>query len=272
MTRIFLLCLGISSIVFMGCHDVAGPRSHDPSDPVPPSYFLGSGAAISLEKSTQGHDADTPPGPTLTPGEAVLWTYVVENTGSEALTGVYVLDDMEGFVCTVGFLGVGEKAECQLEGTAGETPYANEGTAVGYGMVFSAEVRANDWSHYGTVAARLESVGIDLKPGSDSNCLNPSSKGRTPVAILASSAFDPLQTDRSSILAGELVPPVRWNRGEDVNGDGLFDLVLHFKTQDLHAAGLLIDDGELWISGEMMGGGGFQGSDLVHLAGGPFCR
>ena len=97
-------------------------------------------------------------------------------------------------------------------------------------------------------------------------------EGRTPVAILASSEFDPLMVDPATIRAGDLITaPVRWGRGEDVNGDGLLDLVVHFKTQELNADGLLQDGEELEISGETFEGGSFTGSDLIRLAGGPSC-
>jgi hypothetical protein len=74
------------------------------------------------------------------------------------------------------------------------------------------------------------------------------------------------------IRAGYLTSPVRWGRGEDVNGDGLLDLVVHFKTRELNADELLQDGEELVISGETFGEGTFEGSDLIRLTGGPFCR
>ena len=116
-------------------------------------------------------------------------------------------------------------------------------------------------------------VDIQIKPGDTSPCVNASSRGRTPVAILASSGFDPLMVNPASIRAGDLdlIAPVRWGRGEDVNGDGLLDLVVHFKTQELNAAGLLKDGVELVISGEFEGGR-FTGTDLIRLAGGRSCR
>jgi len=58
MTRIFLLCLGISSIVFMGCHDVAGPRSPGASSlPLSPHEFLHGRARL---RDRHARDAGAP--------------------------------------------------------------------------------------------------------------------------------------------------------------------------------------------------------------------
>ena len=58
-----------------------------------PSHYFGQGAAIDLEKFTNGQDADSPPGPVIPAGDPVTWTYVVTNIGSEALATVTVTDD-----------------------------------------------------------------------------------------------------------------------------------------------------------------------------------
>jgi hypothetical protein len=118
----------------------------------------------------------------------------------------------------------------------------------------------------------LQVVAIQIKPGDDFPCINGSSKGRTPVAILASEGFDPLDVDPETILAGGVVLPVRWGRGEDVNGDGLLDLVMHFLTQELANAGLLQDGEDLVITGETFDGASFTGADLIRLTKGAFCR
>ena len=53
---------------------------------------LGS-AGIHIEKSTNGQDADAAPGPTITVGGPVQWTYKVTNTGEVALSSIQVTDD-----------------------------------------------------------------------------------------------------------------------------------------------------------------------------------
>lgn len=91
-----------------------------------------------------------------------------------------------------------------------------------------------------TVEPLIIDVDIDIKPGSDPNSFNVKSKGVLPVAILGTPDFDVTQIDPASIrltyplFAGisPEVPPLRWN-WEDVNEDGIMDLVFKFDMQSL---------------------------------------
>jgi len=79
-------------------------------------------------------------------------------------------------------------------------------------------------------------VSIDIKPGSDTNPINPNSNGNIPVAILSTPDFDaPLLVDLSSLTFGRFGNEESLlfcnEHGEDVNGDGLPDLVCHFDNQ-----------------------------------------
>jgi hypothetical protein len=130
------------------------------------------------------------------------------------------------------------------------------------GRAFSIALR-------GTGVVPVQQVEIDIKPGEGPNCLNPTSRGRTPVAILGSQVFDASQIDRATVSMGG-VRPLR-EALEDVNGDGWIDLVVHFSTQDLNGAGLLTDGAELTLVGMLLDGSLFEGSDVIHLAGGPSC-
>ena len=67
------------------------------------SHYFGLAPAIDIEKATNTIDADLPPGPFLTPGTLVTWTYVVTNTGNTPLAGVVVTDNQPGV--TPVFLG-----------------------------------------------------------------------------------------------------------------------------------------------------------------------
>ena len=49
--------------------------------------------SIDIEKSTNGEDADTPTGPSITVSGTVNWTYLVTNTGNVPLTNVTVTDN-----------------------------------------------------------------------------------------------------------------------------------------------------------------------------------
>jgi len=80
-------------------------------------------------------------------------------------------------------------------------------------------------------------VNISIKPGSDSSSpINPKSHGKIPIAILSSTTFDAVTSvDSSSLTFGRTGTQQSLGfcntGGEDVNGDGLLDLVCHFETQ-----------------------------------------
>jgi hypothetical protein len=269
-----LFAFGLLFSVLGGCSNPSSLETDSSSLDTRNAPIFGGGAAISIEKWTNGQDADEAPGPSVTPGDPVVWEYRVMNSGTEDLHTVWVLDDMEGYICEIGTLAVGQEYLCQKDGVAQAGPYANMGTVYGYGSFWGVE--ASDWSHYtgdpsqGPAPGTL-GIEIQIQPGRTSPCLNESSRGRTPVAILASPGFDPLMVDQATIRAGGLVAPVRRGGWEDVNDDGSLDLVVHFKTQELNAEGLLLDGQELVISGEYEEVV-FMGSDLIRLAGGPSCR
>lgn len=261
--------------VLLACTDAAGPVLDPPLLAASSALFPGGGASIALQKTTNGMDADEGPGPSVAPGEPVVWEYTVTNTGSLSVSGISVEDDKEGLVCFLsGPLAPGESASCTLEGAALEGQYMNLGTAMALTPTF---VQATDPSHYtGQVPETELPAGMDvqvlIKPGSEAPCLNPFSKGRMPVAILSSMKFDATAIDPSTVVAGESTEPDRLGRPEDVNGDGMLDMVVHLRTQALNDAGLLQDGADLVISGQTLDGSSFSGSDLVRLVRGVFCR
>ena len=82
-------------------------------------------------------------------------------------------------------------------------------------------------------------VLIDIKPGSFPNSINLRSEGPVPVAILSTVVFDaPEEVDPGTImLQGATVKLVGKAQrpqcsSEDVNGDGLMDLICHVSTQE----------------------------------------
>ncbi|MBI2215494.1 MAG: DUF11 domain-containing protein [Acidobacteria bacterium] len=108
-------------------------------------YFANS---IAIEKSTNGVDADLPPGPSLSPGSVVDWTYVVTNLGSETLTAVGVTDDQGVTVtCPGTTLGPGASMTCTASGVAISGQYANVGTVDATSPTLGA-LSASDPSHY----------------------------------------------------------------------------------------------------------------------------
>jgi beta propeller repeat protein len=87
-----------------------------------------------------------------------------------------------------------------------------------------------------TFAPELTEVGIDIRPRETPNNINPRSQGKVAVAILSDNGFDTVaQIDRTSLTFGRTgdEPSLAFCNagGDDVNGDGLPDLICHFSTQ-----------------------------------------
>jgi hypothetical protein len=113
------------------------------------SHYFGSEPVkcLDIEKSTNGHDADTAPGPVILVGGVVTWEYVVTNTGDAEITEIVVADDMLGQICTIDRLAPGESATCQAVGTAVAGQYENVGT-VSWLVQGDPVVGDADTSHY----------------------------------------------------------------------------------------------------------------------------
>ncbi|MDH3588000.1 MAG: hypothetical protein OEQ74_01220, partial [Gammaproteobacteria bacterium] len=126
--------------------------------------FIPNEPSISIEKSTNGEDADNPTGPFIPDGDPVLWEYVVTNDGNVPLTDVFVIDDQGVPVdCPQDTLAVGESMTCIGEGLATVDQYANLGTTCGIGPEPEfMEVCDDDPSHYFG-----EDPGIDIEKLTD---------------------------------------------------------------------------------------------------------
>jgi probable HAF family extracellular repeat protein len=112
-----------------------------------------------------------------------------------------------------------------------------------------------------------EPITIDIKPGSYPNSINPNSKGKIPVAILSTEDLDaPNQIVPNSLTfgatGGEVSLAFCNPKGDDVNGDGLKDLVCHFYTQK---TGFQCGDTEGILKGQTLDGTLFEGSDSVRI-------
>lgn len=112
------------------------------------------------------------------------------------------------------------------------------------------------------------SVEIDIKLGSYPNSVNLGSKGVIPVAILSSPCFDAATVDEITVeLAGAGVA-IRGKSHylasvEDVNGDGLPDLVCHVETENLDPGEF--QDGFVRITGETFDGWRIEGWDEISI-------
>jgi len=115
------------------------------------SHYFGGGsafAAIDLEKSTNGVDADFPRGPFLKPGDTVDWTYTVTNIGDVDLTNVTVADSPPVTIsCPETTLLAGASMMCTATDTAVANQYENTATVTADDPE-NQQVSDSDTSHY----------------------------------------------------------------------------------------------------------------------------
>jgi len=84
----------------------------------------------------------------------------------------------------------------------------------------------------------LITVTIDIKPGSDHNCVNNNGSGVIPVAILSGADFNATQVDPGTVQLAGLAVKVAGKSNkylahiEDVNHDGFNDLVVQIEDTD----------------------------------------
>jgi len=106
-------------------------------------------------------------------------------------------------------------------------------------------------------------VTIDIKPGSDPHSINTKNMGLVTVAILGSLSFDVTQVDVTTLTFGPAgASPVHSGHLEDVNGDGLTDLVSHYVQKQ---TGLAVGDIQACITGVLLDGTPISGCDSVKV-------
>ena len=130
-------------------------------------------------------------------------------------------------------------------------------------------------------------AGVDIKPGSETNPINLGSRGKVAVVLFGGAAelvegsgvespfvLDVTQVDTATVELHPMgeggheraISPVRF-AFEDVNRDGVTDLVFHFLIADI-AVNFTVDDMEACLHGNLLvaaGGTHFCGSDAVRL-------
>lgn len=128
-----------------------------------PSPAAGQSPELTIEKSTNGSDADTAPGPTLAAGDPVAWTYEVVVNGPVPLYDL-VVSDSSGVVpsCDIdndgtvdgshvhpGPLDAGQSFLCTASGTAhAEGIFVSTARVQGSNFEGTARYEDTDASHY----------------------------------------------------------------------------------------------------------------------------
>ena len=175
---------------------------------------------------------DEPADLVVTEGDSISYKYDITNTGETGdPTLTYNLTDSD-FADLIGSgeLGPGETVSYTATGTAVLGEHENTATVdASYELI---TLSAEDVAYYYGIIS-LDTITIDIKPGSDPNSINLRSKGVVPVALLSTAEFDAttiLESGGDVYFAGAIA--IRLNI-EDVDGDGIDDVICHFRTQEL---------------------------------------
>lgn len=112
------------------------------------------------------------------------------------------------------------------------------------------------------------SIEIALGPGGSPREIRKSAAAIIPVAILSTATFDARQVDASSVILHALrlrlsgTPRGVPCRAQDVNHDGMLDLVCQIQT---NAAGIQLGESPLVIEGRTQGGTRIRGETRIRI-------
>jgi hypothetical protein len=118
---------------------------------------------------------------------------------------------------------------------------------------------------YIKLEAMLIEVDVDIKPGSEPNCINLDSNGLIPVAILGSATFEASDVDPSTVTLEGAAVRLKGKSGnygslEDVNNDGYPDLVVHIVDFSVSSGATTAT-----LTGELFDDTPFEGSDSICI-------
>jgi hypothetical protein len=110
-------------------------------------------------------------------------------------------------------------------------------------------------------------VQIDIKPGTFPNTVNLGSSGAVPVAILSSPSFDARSVDPLSVVLAGATIKLKGNGAplfslQDINDDGLVDMLVHVTTQALE---LTETDSDAILTARISDGQRVRGTDSVRI-------
>jgi hypothetical protein len=109
-------------------------------------------------------------------------------------------------------------------------------------------------------------ASVVVRPGDPNKQVNTGSNMLVPVAVLSSSTFNPGTIDPSTVRFGLSGTEAQTQGYElyDVNGDGIPDLILHFRAP---LTGIMCDSTSAKLTGKTQSGQQFAGSDSVTTLG-----
>lgn len=177
---------------------------------------------LTIEKATNGEDADTPPGPEIQVGDPVTWTYVVRNTSPVTATNITVTDSVTGVTPLyvsgdANNNGILEQSETWLyraTGTAVAGQYSNVGTVRGVAPDGDL-VTAQDPSHY----VGLANAEIQIVKVASSTVVT---RGETVLYTYNVTNIGDVPL-RQIVVVDDKCDPVTYSSG-DTNGDTILDL------------------------------------------------
>ncbi len=105
-------------------------------------------------------------------------------------------------------------------------------------------------------------VDIDIDPGNFPNFIDPTCQVPITVAILGSVTFDVADVDVDTLAFGPSGAAAMGSDPEDVNDDGLTDLVSSYLQDE---TGIVIGDTEACLTGILLDGTPFEACDSIEI-------
>jgi uncharacterized repeat protein (TIGR01451 family) len=232
---------------------------------------LSGSADLAVSKSVS-------PGQT-TLGQPVTFTVTVTNAGPDDATNVTLADVLppgatvadvtatrgtcasgpDGLTCALGSLPAAGTATVSYVATA-----TSPGSLANGATVFGDERDPRPGNNTAIAAAGIE-ARVDIKPGDPANVVNPGAQGVVPVAILGRAGFDMRTIDPSTLRFGPGGAPAsgpQLARIQDVNRDGIVDLVSHYP---MAVTGITAGDSTACVRGAFRDGRQFGGCDVLRV-------
>jgi hypothetical protein len=236
-------------------------RSFDLDFAPPASNFtnpLGWVHSIFRQRSTLGWVAISPPGirtsPTVAVPPAVSQIKPGQSVGGFSFQSSKPPGPVKSYVR--GYVGISVQAdELAAETLVDQCPQS-------FGFILDLAVVGSTQGPVDFIPVQIEIKPPSTPPVS----INPRSEGDTPVAILGTATFQVSSIDASSLRLGPggSIPSPNQVHFEDVNGDGIIDLVAQFPTQKI---GIRCNDTALFLTGKITSGAAIQGSEELQTVG-----